>query len=362
MFRKRSAAIALLICAIWSPAFAQVANGLSAGQISEIERAISSEMSRQNIPALSVAIGSGGQLRFANGFGLADLENFVPAKASTIYRLASISKSVTAIAVMQLVERGQIDLDAPVQKYVPSFPRKQWPLTIRDLLRHQGGIRHYRDDSEMNSTRHYTELGDALRIFREDLLVFEPGTRYLYSTFGYNLLGAAVEGASGTKFTEYIRRNIFEPAGMRTIRPDDAFEIIPNRARGYRKVLGGGIRNCALADTSNKIPGGGLCSNAEDLVALASHLWAGTLLKKETLALMFTRQTTRDGKPTPYGLGWQIGDAPGRPWVGHGGAQTGTRTLLWMSPTGDFTVALMANLEGVQLEPLARKIADIVLE
>jgi len=263
---------------------------------------------------------------------------------------------------MQLVEQGRIDLDAPVRKYVPSFPQKQWPLTIRDLLRHQGGIRHYRDDSEMNSTRHYAELGDALAVFRDDPLIFEPGTRYLYTTFGYNLLGAAVEGASGTKFTEYIRKNIFEPAGMRTIRPDDTFEIIPNRARGYRKVLDGGIRNCALVDTSNKIPGGGLCSSAEDLVELARHLWAGTLLKKETLALMLTRQTTRDGKPTPYGLGWQIGDAPGRPWVGHGGAQAGTRTLLWMTPSGDFTVALMANLEGVQLEPLARKIADIVLD
>jgi serine beta-lactamase-like protein LACTB len=234
-------------------------------------------------------------------------------------------------------------------------------VTARYLLAHQAGIRHYRDRAELNSTRHYPELKDALRIFQDDPLLFKPGTRYSYSTYGYNLLGAAVEGASAMRFRDYLREKIFGPAGMRQIRPDDAYEIVPNRARGYRRVLGGKLQNCALADTSNKIPGGGMCGTAEDLVELALKLQAGRLLKKETLERMFTIQKTSDGRPTPYGLGWQIQHSEGKRWVEHGGSQQGVRTLLAMLPDEGFAVALMANIEGVELRPLSRGIAKIVL-
>jgi serine beta-lactamase-like protein LACTB len=335
--------------------------GLPSGQAEEIERAISSEMSRQGIPGLSVAVAAGCKLRWMAGFGLADVENFVPAKAATVYRLASVSKPVTAVAVMQLVESGKLDLDAPIQKYVPYFPRKKWVVTARYLLAHQAGIRHYRNGSELNSTRHYMELRQALGIFQDDPLLFKPGTKYSYSTYGYNLLGAAVEGASGRRFVDYIRERIFEPAGMRQIRPDDVYEIIPNRARGYRRILGGKLQRCALADTSNKIPGGGLCGTVEDLADFAIQLQAGQLLKKETLEAMFTVQKTSDGKATPYGLGWQIEKSGGKCRVEHGGAQQGVRTLLSMLPEEGFAVALMANIEGVRLRPLARRIENIVL-
>ncbi len=357
---KRMTVAGLVVLALFLPLAAQPV-GLPAAKVEAIEKAVSSEMSRQNIPGLSVAVAAGGQRRWAGGFGLADLENFVPAKRETVYRLASISKPITAVAVMQLVEQGKIDLDAPVQKYVPYFPRKQWTLTVRHLLMHQGGVRHYRNDGEMQSTRHYDALREALQLFQDDPLLFEPGTRYLYTTYGYTLLGAAVEGASGMSFVDYIHKHIFEPAGMRTIRPDDTFEIIPNRARGYRKVLGR-IQNSALADTSNKIPGGGLCSAVEDLVDFGIHVLGRTLAGRETLEAMFTRRKTADGKLTPYGMGWQFGDFDGKRWVGHGGSQPGTRTLLLMLPSEGFVVALMANLEGVQLEPLAKRVAAIVLK
>jgi len=355
---KSSARVRLILPLLLWPAPAQTP--LDPGKVRDIERAVSAEMARQNIPAISVAVAVGGKMRWANGFGIADLENFVPAKAATVYRLGSISKPITAVAVMQLVEKGKLDLNARVQKYVPQFPAKQWPVTVRHLLAHQGGIRHYRDYSEINHTLHYTDLLEPLKIFQNDPLQFEPGTAYLYSTYGYALLGAVAEAAAGMKFTDYIRERIFEPAGMRHTRPDDVFAIIPNRARGYRKVPGGGLENCALTDTSNKIPGGGLCGTAEDLVEFAIHMNAGTLLKKETVEQMYTRQKTREGKPTPYGLGWQIIDGD-RQWIGHGGAQQGVRTLLLMLPNEGFSVAVMCNLELANLEPLAGQIAKIVL-
>src|SRR5689334_15287943 len=123
------------------PATAQIPEGLSAEQAARIDQAVTAFMSRLNIPGLSIAVVTDHQLRWQQGYGLADIENFVPAKAVTVYRLASVSKPITATAVMQLVERGKIELDAPVQKYVPTFPQKAYPVTVRDVLRHTSGIR-----------------------------------------------------------------------------------------------------------------------------------------------------------------------------------------------------------------------------
>jgi len=337
------------------------AQQLGRDQLREIEKAVSEEMAKQKIPGMSVAVGTNHRLVWSAGFGLADLENSVPARAQTVYRLGSISKPITAVAAMQLAEGGKLDLDAPIQKYVPSFPEKPWPITPRLLLSHLSGIRHYSGVEEVNSTRRYTNLTEPLKIFAADPLLFEPGAKYSYTTYGYCLLGAAVEGASGMRFGDYIRERIFEPAGMRTARPDSVHDIIPHRARGYRKTPAGTIENCALADTSNKMPGGGMVSTPEDLVKFANAVMKGQLVKPETRDQMYTRQQTREGKPVPYGLGWQIQEPERLKWVSHGGAQQGISTLLVTLPAEGFSVALMTNLERAVLQPLALRIAEIVL-
>ena len=351
----RLAAAALLLAPL-------AAQELSREQIREIEKAVSEEMAQQKVPGMSVAVGKNHQLIWSAGFGMADLENSVPARVNTVYRLGSISKPITAVAVMQLAERGKLDLDAPIQKYVPAFPEKPWPITARLLLGHLSGIRHYGSEDEVNSTRRYTDLTEPLKIFAADPLLFEPGAKYSYTTYGYILLGAAVEGASGMKFTDYIRERIFVPAGMTAARADSVHDIIPRRARGYRKTPSGAVENCALADTSNKIPGGGMVSTPEDLVKFANALMQGLLVKPETREQMYTPQQTRDGKPLPYGLGWQIWQLEGRKWVMHGGAQQGISTLLVTVPADGVSVAVMANLERVQLGPLPRRIAEVVLQ
>jgi len=337
------------------------AQQLSREQIREIEKAVSEEMARQRIPGMSVAVGRNHRLIWSAGFGLADLENSVPARAQTVYRLGSISKPITAVAVMQLAEAGKLDLDAPIQKYVPSFPEKPWPITVRLLLSHLSGIRHYDNQAEVDSTRRYAGLTEPLKIFAGDPLLFEPGTKYSYTTYGYNLPGAAVEGASGMRFTDYIRERIFGPAGMSTARADSVNDIIPQRARGYHRAPSGAIENCNLADTSNKIPGGGMVSTPEDLVRFANAVMRGQLVKPETRDEMYTRAKTRDGEPVPYGLGWQIQETAGQKWVSHGGAQQGISTLLVTLPAESFSVALMVNLERVVLNPLALRIAEIAL-
>ncbi len=354
---------ALLLAAVVCPAqrASSPAASLPLGKQQEVRAAIREEMSRLHIPGLSAAIALDLRTAWSEGFGMADLENSVPARAHTVYRLGSISKPITAVAVMQLAERGKLKLDEPIQTYVPAFPQKPWPVSVRQLLGHLGGVRHYSSLAEVLSTRHYTDVLGALDVFAKDPLLFEPGTRYSYTTYGYTLLGGAVENASGMRFVNYLREHIFGPAKMDAIRDDDVYAIVPHRARGYRRQEGGNVENCALADTSNKIPGGGLISTAEDLIRFASAVAGRRLVNSATLDEMFTEQKTSTGKPTRYGLGWYLYNFEGRNWVGHSGAQPGFSTMLLVEPKSGFAVALMANLEGISLQPLAARIAGIVI-
>lgn len=334
--------------------------GLSASQIEKIQTEVAAWMAQHKAPALSIAVVVDNRLRWSKGFGLADVENSVPAKSATAYRLASIAKSITGTAVMQLVEKGRLDLDVPVQKYCAAFPEKQWPVTARQLLTHLGGLRH-NQPQEVLSTRHFNTITESVAAFKDDPLLHEPGTKYFYSTPGYTLLGCAVEGASGVKYLDYIREHIFKPAGLERTLADDVYTLIPDRARGYRKTQSGEIQNAPLHDTSIKIPGGGLVSTADDLAKFAIAVNSGRLVKRETSEQMWTRPKTKDGKELTYGFGWLIAQQEGQKRVWNDGSQAGTRTYLFLLPQEQFAVALMTNLERAWCEELTPKILNIVL-
>jgi len=329
--------------------------------ISQLRHLVESFRETSRTPGLSVAVGYDGRLQWAEGFGLADVENQVPARPETVYRLASISKPITAVAALQLAERGRLDLDAPIRTYVPSFPKKRWPITARQILCHQSGIRHYNGSwFEFNLTVPFRRLTDSLKVFQDDPLVAEPGTRLLYSTFAYVLLGAAIENAAGEPYLDYLKRNVFGPAGMQHTQADSVHAIIPNRARGYRINAAGELENCDLVDTSYKLPGGGLSGTAPDLVRFALAVLEARLLRPETVRAMWEPQRLRDGRPTPFGLGWRIEETAGRRTVGHGGNQNGVTAHLAIHPEGGRVVALMANLEKVPLPELAARILALV--
>ncbi|MCA1643613.1 MAG: beta-lactamase family protein, partial [Acidobacteria bacterium] len=254
-------------------------------------------------------------------------------------------------------EQGKLDLDAPVQKYCPAYPQKQWTVTARQILGHLSGIRHYKSDEEFNSTRFYPDVTSGLALFKDDPLAFEPGTRYFYSTFGYSVLGCAIEGASGVSYADFLRENVLKPAGMDTMRVDSVTDLIPNRAQGYRRGRDGTLKNSPLADNSYKVPGGGLVSTVEDLAKLAAALQTAKVLKKETVEQMYTKQKLRDGKEIDYGLGWGLASLNGRRYVMHTGAQQRVSTLLYTIPDEGAAVAIMVNVEDTQLSALAGQIA-----
>jgi CubicO group peptidase (beta-lactamase class C family) len=330
-----------------------------------LDAALKTEHVRLKAPALSVAVMEKGKIVYAKSFGLADLENAVPATSETRFRTASVAKTLTATAVLQLYERGAIDLDAPIQTYCPAFPQKPWPVTARLLLGHLAGVRHYTKPGESSGTQHFFTVADSLELFADDPLLFEPGTKYSYTTYGFSVLGCAIEGASKMSYGDYMRARVFDPAGMAHTSLDDVYLVIPNRARGYflldqasydqlppaGKAIAtvGGVYNASLHDTSMKVPGGGLLSTPSDLVAFATALLDGKLLKPETLKLMWTSQKTSDGKLTGYGYGWGIGSNPGRLIVSHGGNQAGASSTFIVDVTNRLGIAVMANLEDADL-------------
>jgi CubicO group peptidase (beta-lactamase class C family) len=327
------------------------------GRVSAIESSLTAAMQRLGIPGLSVAVVVRGEMRWAAGYGLADVENQVPATAATVYRFASVSKPITGTAALQLAAGGRLDLDAPVQRYLPGFPEKPWPVTTRQLLCHQAGVRNWTDE-EFHNTRHFTGLADSVRVFQDDPLLFEPGTKTQYSSFGFTLAGQVVEAAAEVPFVEYLRSRIFEPAHMEQTRDDDVLAVIPRRAAGYQHGPAGELLNSPLTDTSNRLPGGGLCGTAEDLGRFASALLGGVLLKPATFRLAITPQKLRGGRITGYGLGWVIGRSKRGPEAYHVGGQPRVSTILYLVPDAGVAIAILVNLEGVEaaLLDLARQI------
>jgi CubicO group peptidase (beta-lactamase class C family) len=345
-------------------ASAALAAELPAELRSQVDAKIESLMQERGAPGVSAAIVVDGQIAYERGYGLADVENNVPATPDTIYRLASISKMFTATAAMQLVEAGKLDLAAPIQKYVPSFPEKQAAITAELLLKHQSGIRHYKGD-EVRSAVFYNRVGDALVIFQDDPLLFSPGERFHYTTYGYNLLGTAIEGASGEDYVAYVRKHILEPCGCETMRPDNPYQIIPHRAAGYRKIGAGKaaeLRNDFMVDISNKIPGGGWCGTPRDLCRFAIAVMNGKLVSSETLERMWTPQKTAQGEQTDSGLGCFVANVNGQRRISHSGGQPKVSTFLVFAPEQKTAVALMCNLKDTNLSKLANELVDVVAQ
>jgi serine beta-lactamase-like protein LACTB len=362
----------LVLLPIANPALAQTAK-FSNGQQTRIRGAVATFMATYKVPGLSVAVVQDGKIAWTAGFGMADLENSVPATSRTLYRLGSISKPITATAAMALWEQGKLDLDKPVQQYCPAFPRKPWPITTRELLGHLGGIRYYNvpelpysaseSDPEVGNTRHFDNGIEAgLKFFANDKLVAQPGTHFSYSTQGYTLVGCAIEGASGEKYQDAVRENVLIRAQMLQTRADDRFAIIPLRTRFYSRDKSGAVVNADFLDSSYKVPGGGWLSSAEDMARFEVAILNHRLLKRATLEVMWTPQMPSDGLGRMvYGLGWEGGTTNGVKDVGHGGSQQGTSTKILIAPEARTGVVVLMNSDAAGASELASELLGTAL-
>ena len=360
-------AVVLVIRILFSALAGAQSSRIAPEQKAQLGAAIARFMAANSIPGVSVAVVENGEVAWAAGFGSADLENSVPATAHTLYRLASISKPITATAALLLWQQGKLDLDAPVQKYCPAFPEKNTPITTRELLGHIAGIRHYKsdsqDDPESGNTRHFPNpIQAGLDFFKNDALVAKPGTEFHYSTQGYTVVGCAIEGASGEKYTDYVGKNVLTPAGMAHTVVDDRFAIIPFRARFYSKDKSGAITIADLLDSSYKIPGGGWLSSADDMGQFEVAMLADRIVTRSTRNLMWTPLKPSDGKADRYGLGWGTGKDLGVLDVGHSGSQQGTSTSFMIVPERRAGVVVLINLDGGNASDLATELMKIILK
>ncbi len=364
--RLASAFAFTLFCALLSSVCGAQDHTLSPAKRTQIEASVSKFMATTHVPGVSIAVVENGEVEWASGFGFADLENNVPASEHTLFRLASISKSLSATGALQLVQSGKLDLDAPVQKYCPAFPQKSAPITTRLVMGHLAGIRHYKsesqDDPEIGNTKHFDDpIQAGLDFFKNDPLLSEPGKQFHYSTQGYTLVGCVMEGASGTRYTEYMQKNIFQPAGMEHTQVDNRFAIIPYRTRFYQKTKSGTVENADFLDSSYKIPGGGWLSSAEDMGQFEVAILSNKLINPTTRDLMWTPLKPSEGKPNGYALGWGTFVDKGIRYVSHSGGQQGTSTHFLIAPERRAGVVVLTNMEDVPAGDLSKEILSVLL-
>jgi CubicO group peptidase (beta-lactamase class C family) len=311
-----------------------------------------------NFPGIAIAVAVGGNLVWADGIGYADWARNIPIDPfKSKFRIGSISKSLTAIALAQLYEKGLLDLNAEIQQYVPQFPKKKYPVTVRQVAQHIGGIRHYRGFENL-SAKKYETVNDGLDIFIQDTLIFEPGTKYSYSSYGWNLLSAVVEGASKQSFLEYMQAHVFDPAGLEETEPDHADTEIEGRVSFYISE-DNALKEAPYVDNSYKWAGGGFLSTATDLTIFGQAVFENKLMGETVKQVSWTSGQLDDGKKTNYGLGWRVNeDKKGRQWRGHSGGSVGGSSMLLMYPEHELIVVTLVNLSGAKTNNLPFKIAE----
>lgn len=312
---------------------------------------------RQANVGVQAAVALGGQVVFHDALGLADLEHAVPVTRETRFGIASVTKAFTGAALLLAAEEGRLGLDDPVRRWVPEFPEKEGgPITLRMLAGHLAGIRHYRDERtpEFYAT-HYEDVRDVLPLYAEDPLVAPPGTGYRYSSYGYNLLAAAVQAATGVRFQDWVADRILRPLGLERTRFDDVRFPVPDRSERYSYYHPTTYEESDEPwlvprwDYSYNAAGGNLIATAEELVRF------GQAFTGADPALLSERSLARLGGPvridettSERGYGWSAGtDGAGRRFLRATGSNAGLQAALVVYPEEALSVAVLSNTWGI---------------
>lgn len=322
-----------------------------------IDRIVEGELAVSGTGA-AVAVVQAGKLVHQRGYGLANVELGVPTEAETVFPICSISKPITAVTVLMLAEAGDLELDAPVRRYLPAFPADHDAVTVRHLLTHTSGLRNY--NASERFIRHEGRLSlpsaERLAYLMEQPAEFAPGDRYAYCNTGYVLLGFVIEAVTGQRLADLLGERVFGPCGMTRSRLLDDHAIVPGRASGYE--LGPrGLRNAWHQALSWRGGAGGMASTAGDLIRWSQALEAGRLIGDESRAAMLQPTVMNDGSRFDYGLGWGLGAYHGHSAQLHTGGGFGYACELVRFPQADATVVLLTNLYRFPFHRVALAIA-----
>jgi CubicO group peptidase (beta-lactamase class C family) len=347
-----------------SPAAAQGPDPVTLAR--QVDSLATSAIEKGPLAGLGIAVARGDKLLLAKGYGFADLENRVPATTETIFKVGSVTKQFTALAVMQLVEQKKIALTDDVSKYLPDVPLGR-PITIAQLLDMTSGLKNYTAISKAFSDdtfRLELKTSRMAEIIKSQPPDFAPGTNWSYSNSGYYLAGMIVEKLSGVSYADYLRKHIFEPNGLTSTSFCDESAIVPGRARGYRPGAPGQLLNANYISMTVPYAAGALCSTVLDLVRYQRALVDGRIVSRASYARMSQPAVLKDGWRTAYGLGLVNDVIQGKRMVGHGGQIDGFWTVLFYYPADDVTVVLLSNVNpshGETLWSIGFKLGNIAL-
>lgn len=327
--------------------------------LAALEDTLQHFMKRKNIPGAAITITVKGKTVFSKGYGYADLEQRVSVNPKTTrFRIGSISKSLTAVGLAKLYEQKRIFLDSSVYFYLPNYPKAKYRFTLRQLAGHIAGVRHYKGN-EFQIAKHYNNVTEALEIFNHDSLIARPGTAFRYSSYGFNVLSAIMEKASGKDFLTFMREEVFIPLSLNNTCADLNDSIISHRTRFYQ-LYNNYWENALYVDNSYKWAGGGFIASSEDIARFANIMLSQTFLRKETINLLTTPQKLTNQTLTPYGIGFFTGkDAKGNVWFGHSGGSVGGTTDMVIYPESQIVVVVLTNLSNANIKDLAQHLAQL---
>lgn len=289
----------------------------------------------------AVLVAKDGKILLDQGFGSANLEWKIANDGDTKFRLGSVTKQFTAVAILLLAEQGKVSLDAPVKTYLADAPASWDKVTVRNLLTHTSGIAEFTDMENYTPLKTLATTPDKLIArFRDKPLDFQPSEKYRYSNSGYVVLTAIIEKLSGQSYTEFLTANIFKPLGLADTGFDSHAQLIPHRASGYTPKEKGVVVNADYLDMTVPQGAGSLYSTTHDLLKWQTGLFGGKLLKPESLKAYLT-PLLRD-----YALGVNVRQAEGKTTISHSGGIDGFNTWLAYDPDAKITVVVLANLNG----------------
>ena len=336
-------------------------------QVAAVDAVVERFLTEEKAGGLAVAVMKGDDVVHMKGYGFADLEHRVPATEHTVFKLASLSKQFTAMAVMILVERGTLDLAAPVTRYFPEFPAEGHVPTVGQLINHTSGLDFQEEWSAIMppataSVHASRDLRPATlaKLFRETHFDFAPGERFRYNNNAYDLAGMLIERVSGMSYPDFLQKHIWDPLEMRETYFMDAARIIRNRAGGYT-LRDEKIVHAPFANLHRLYASGALGTRISDLLKWQRALHGSRLVGAATTKTMMTAGRLKDGTPTPYGYGLFLTNMSGKAKIEHYGNIGGTRAQLAYYPSAQLTVAILANTNPLRTDVLESRIARAVM-
>ena len=322
--------------------------------------ALFQEFDHPDVPGAAVMVIQNGKSIYEKAYGLADLKAKTPCTLQTNFRLASLTKEFTAMAILILVERKQLQLEDPITKFFPEFPKYGQAITIRQLLNHRSGLLDYEDYIPDGTTLQLSDRNVLHILMKQDQTYFPPGTQFRYSNTGYAFLALIVEEVSGNTFPAFLEHNIFDPLQMtNTLAYVEGVSVVPNRAFGYAKE-GNGFAFSDQSLTSAVLGDGGIYSSVVDLFKWDQALYTKKLISEKMLKLAFTPASSSTDMPeSGYGFGWYVSKYRGTNYLWHYGSTSGFSTRIERFPDKKFSVIVLTNRKDAEISEIARKIADL---